>query len=87
MPERELPCDHRTNGESCQSEENVIQVNSLFMNIPTISSPLRLTGGGNTSFESQENDEIENQGHGLIRNIPSIYSSPLRSADRENKSF
>ena len=87
MPERKLPCDDRTNGDSCQADDNVRQGNDLFMNIPSISTPLRLTGGGNTSFQSQENDKIEDQGHGPVKNIPTIYSSPLRSAEWENNSL
>ena len=86
VPERKLPCDHQTNSVSGQSEDNLRPCNSLLMNIPLISNPLRLTGGGNTSSESQESNEIENQDFGLFRKTPPIYSSPLRNEGRENHS-
>ena len=47
-------------------------------NIPSISSPLRLTGGGSgCTSDCQEDDEVGFQGDGLFVNIPSICSTPL----------
>ena len=95
LPERKLPCDdckqsdrcdHQTNSVSGQSEDNFRLCNSLLMNTPLISNPLRLTGGGSTSSESQENNEIENQDFELFRKTPPIYSSPLRIEGRQNHS-
>ena len=50
VPERKLPCDHskqsdhcdhQTNSVSGQSEDNLRPCNSLLMNTPIISNPLR----------------------------------------------
>ena len=54
---------------------------SLLANVPYDSAPLRLNGGGDTSFESQEDLENTEQGNGVSEKLQSFSSSDIEGGD------
>ena len=74
---------------SFQCRDDVVntgcQENGLLMSSKFISTPLRLTGGGETSFEYQGNVSIEHESNVLVVNVPTI-STPVRLSECEGTS-
>ena len=67
--------------------ENKVQGSNLSSDGTFISAPLRLTGGGDTSFDSQEEINFENQGNSLLDNSDANCSNDVLSFINQDNSM